>query len=69
MIRLFPILAMDGSDFRVGSYQPVMYDEDENEVANVNGINGEASIKPRILIMGLRRSGKSSIQKVFSLFH
>ncbi|XP_067665342.1 ras-related GTP-binding protein C-like isoform X1 [Haliotis asinina] len=40
------------------------YGPDENEV---DGVAAAAEEKPRILLMGLRRSGKSSIQKV--VFH
>nr|CAB3265784.1 ras-related GTP-binding protein C [Phallusia mammillata] len=50
--------------FAVGSYSKPLYPglEDDSIVAVSSG-----DVKPRILIMGLRRSGKSSIQKV--VFH
>lgn len=45
----------------VGSYNKMYASDDDAE------ISGSNSDKPRILLMGLRRSGKSSIQKV--VFH
>uniref|UniRef100_A0A1I8HCV4 Isovaleryl-CoA dehydrogenase, mitochondrial n=1 Tax=Macrostomum lignano TaxID=282301 RepID=A0A1I8HCV4_9PLAT len=64
----------------VGSF-PVQYGYDQAGVASVNGVgvgamssssgvagaSAAADEKPRILVMGMRRSGKSSIQKV--VFH
>lgn len=53
-------------DFDVGSFpKDFGYGAFEQDVNNVGSIPSEQ--KPRILLMGLRRSGKSSIQKV--VFH
>lgn len=53
-----------GGDFMVGSFQDFGYGtvDQENEATA-----SSSDEKPRILLMGLRRSGKSSIQKV--VFH
>lgn len=56
--------------FMIGSFPKGFgYPEDDNDIhgsdVNERAVTGE--LKPRILIMGLRRSGKSSIQKV--VFH
>jgi Gtr1/RagA G protein conserved region len=42
-------------------------DEEENFQRNFENGNGNFEMKPKILLFGLRRSGKSSIQKV--VFH
>jgi len=39
---------------------------DEEEEADIEDCPAPSDSKPRILLMGLRRSGKSSIQKVGS---
>jgi Ras-related GTP-binding protein C/D len=56
--------------FMIGSFPKGFgYPEDDNDIhgSDVNERAMTAELKPRILIMGLRRSGKSSIQKV--VFH
>lgn len=53
-----------GGDFMVGSFQDFGYGTVDQENEAVGSSSDE---KPRILLMGLRRSGKSSIQKV--VFH
>ena len=45
-----------------GSYPPSSFEEDAESL-----LNDAAAVKPRLLLMGSRRSGKSSIQKV--VFH
>ena len=54
-------------DFTVGSYNKTFSFNEEEE--NENGVLTTADIKPRILLMGLQWSGKSSIQKVVSQNH
>jgi len=58
---------MDGQDgFAVGSYSKAFsYSVGDEESG---GTISSGDVKPRILIMGLRRSGKSSIQKVCDSF-
>jgi len=60
----------DEDRFMIGSFPKGFgYPEDDNDIhgSDVNERAMTAEPKPRILIMGLRRSGKSSIQKV--VFH
>ncbi|CAG2112578.1 unnamed protein product, partial [Medioppia subpectinata] len=60
----------DSDRFMIGSFPKGFgYPEDDNDIQS-NDVTDRAltgEVKPRILIMGLRRSGKSSIQKV--VFH
>lgn len=54
--------ALTGMYDVVGSF-PKSYDYGEEEEGDMEE-SSESADKPRILLMGLRRSGKSSIQKV-----
>jgi len=69
-------MAYDGEENFVGSFPNDFHYPEPGEAAAIGGVtlaaqqNGTDSLqvcKPRILLMGLRRSGKSSIQKV--VFH
>ena len=55
--------AMGGSFGVVGSF-PKHYCYGPEEAEGEPGSSCDSDSKPRILLMGLRRSGKSSIQKV-----
>ena len=66
-------MAYDGEENFVGSFPNDFHYPEPGEAAAIGGVslgvqpNGGDSLqvcKPRILLMGLRRSGKSSIQKV-----
>ena len=66
-------MAYDGEENFVGSFPNDFHYPEPGEAAAIGGVtlaaqqNGTDSLqvcKPRILLMGLRRSGKSSIQKV-----
>ena len=49
------------SEFGVGVFD---LEQGENQVKREIDYEEISSVKPRILLMGLQRSGKSSIQKV-----
>ena len=66
-------MAYDNQEDFVGSFPNDFHYPEPGETAPIGGLslaghpNGPDSLyvcKPRILLMGLRRSGKSSIQKV-----
>ena len=50
------------SEFNGGLFN---LDQGENQVESETNYEEINSVKPRILLMGLQRSGKSSIQKVW----